>query len=566
MTRPRGRDVDSTPVAGHWTVELQTLRPVSAGAVVWRMDGSLCLTVIAKATFGLVPDGTARLVAPAPLSEEDLFRGNSPSASIAQASDLAPYRPRVDVTFAGHAYTPDHKPAPALAVRLSVLGEEASLEKTLHVHGDRSDVGTRPQPFERMPLVWERAVADPDLNPVGVVAGGARMPNFVDPVDPARPAGFGPLAPHWGARARHLQHGAPERRGSTLSVPNGLDWSFYQAAPIDQQLPSLRGDEQLILDNLLPSTPRLSTRLPGARAVARLFGADSPASGFPLELEADTLVIEGDRQVCSIVWRGCLSIVGQEGDLSQLTAVLGIELPGYPMPWEPALPRVHAVGGPAGAEAAEETTASSARGGGSTVAFSPEEAQRLIAASGLKAPPMPGFGKETAAAAPAMLEPLEDSQGSDASEDTTAVAPVLPPTAPAPPQTPAPAPRGASGKTRALSPEEAASLLKSAPRPPSLPDLVPPPGFGPPITIGDEDSVTSLIRPEGAGRPSADSEPPDSDTGGTLAISPEDAGLLFDKPVMPFHAADPQAQPELEPLQRSETLVIEIPVPPGKPR
>lgn len=547
-------------MTGHWTIEVQTLRPVSAGAVVWRMDGSLCLTLVAKATFGLVPDGSARLVAPSPLHEDDVFRGGSPSGSLAYAHDLAPYRPRADVTLTGHAHAPDNTTAPALAVRLSVYGEEASFEKTLHVHGDRTDSGTRPQPFSKMPLTWERAVADPEQNPVGVVAGGGRMPNLIDPMDPTHPAGFGPVAPHWGVRARHLKGEAPQRRGSTVAVPSGLDWSFYQVAPVDQQLSALRGDEQIVLDNLLPSAARLSTRLPSARAVARLFGADSPTAGFPLELEADTLAIDADRQVCSVVWRGCLSIVGQERDLSQLTAVLGIELPGYPMPWDRPPPvsvkPAASIRREDDSDAPPPPGAPSARGGSSTVAFSPEEAQRLIAAAGVRAPPPPDFGPSPLVA--------------DPGEETTAVAPV-------PSALGGTMPLGSDrtaregGHTRALTPEEAASLLRNAPRPPSLPEGLPPPDFGPPILIGDDDSTTSLIdrglleRGDSRRRDGPPSEPPDSDLGGTLAISAEDAGLLLEKPVMPFQvtAADAPAPPE--PLHRSETLVIEIEPEPARP-
>jgi hypothetical protein len=526
------------------------------------MEGKLCLTLIAKATFGLVPDGMARLVAPSPLVEDDLFHPGDRARILSHASDLAPYRPRVDVLFQGHAHSPDRVETPALAVRLSVYGEDASLDKTLHVHGDRANIAAAPRRFVDMPISWERAVADPDQNPAGVWPGGARMPNIVDPTDPARPAGFGPLAPTWGVRSRHLQGGTPVRRGSSLTVPSGLDWSFYQAAPIDQQIPALSGDEEIVLDNLLVSTPRLRTRLPSARGVARLYGADAPPSGFPLELEADTLMIDGDRQVCSIVWRGCLSIVGQEEDLSQLRAVIGVELPGYPMPWEAEIvsarapaARTATSGSARDAEAAASVASSR---GGSTVAFSPEEAQRLIAQAGARAPRLPDFGPTPVATSrstrrppssePLAMPPLESP---DLGEETTAVATI---------------PSATGESTRALSPAEAALLLQNAPRPASLPDLsggsrpwgpAPPP----PSNLGDEDSTTALMsRGETAAAPPTPSEPPDSSPSATLALSAEEAGILLDKPVMPFQQPTPEPHPAVhdEPLKRSETLVIEI--------
>src|SRR6185503_318672 len=54
--------------------------------------------------------------------------------------------------------------------------------------------------------------------------------------------------------------------------------------------------------------------------------------GYPIDLRADTLIIDADRQICSLIWRG--SFVIDEIEAVPRTLVFaGIELPGYPLVW-----------------------------------------------------------------------------------------------------------------------------------------------------------------------------------------------------------------------------------------
>src|SRR5262249_48066473 len=119
--------------------------------------------------------------------------------SVEAATDLAPYLPRCDVTLTGHAHAPGG--CSASSVRLALYrGTRPLLHKTLHVYGDRAGRSV-PQPFTRMPLVYERAFGGPGIagNPVG-----SELPNIVSPADPAKPAGFGPISRFWPARRRLL--------------------------------------------------------------------------------------------------------------------------------------------------------------------------------------------------------------------------------------------------------------------------------------------------------------------------------------------------------------------------
>ena len=87
----------------------------------------------------------------------------------------APYLARAGVVLSGYACAPGGQPVTSAAVRLGLAGDRRLIDKTLHVYGDRMGT-TVPQPFRRMPLVYERAWGDrANLeNPVGVgAAGGA---------------------------------------------------------------------------------------------------------------------------------------------------------------------------------------------------------------------------------------------------------------------------------------------------------------------------------------------------------------------------------------------------------
>jgi Uncharacterized protein conserved in bacteria (DUF2169)/Pentapeptide repeats (8 copies) len=192
----------ATPVPLPWPIPVTPLAPVACGSVLWRKGGAPGVTIVVKATFGLVHEATARLVAPAEIVREDRYRNNG--ACLDEASELSPYLPGAGVILSGMAYAPAGQPAPAVSVRLGLFRERPLLNKVLHVVGfrPRESPGS-PRPFDRMPIVYERAAGGPgiDDNPVGTgAAPGSPLPNVLDPRSPQSPAGFGPVARHWGSR------------------------------------------------------------------------------------------------------------------------------------------------------------------------------------------------------------------------------------------------------------------------------------------------------------------------------------------------------------------------------
>ncbi|WP_437483702.1 DUF2169 domain-containing protein [Sorangium sp. So ce1014] len=353
-----------------WPVDVVALNPVSCGAVLWCVGGVLRVTVIVKASFALGAGGDADLVAPEPIEREDRFHEDDPSRSLRCASDTAPYLPGAGVVLTGHAHAPGAGPVPALSARLALFRDGPLLDKTIHVFGDRAPGSDTPAPFQEMPLVYERAQGGPGFpsNPVGLSAAsdeahtdaldparvpGRTHPNLVHPGSPHRPAGFGPIAPHWPLRRRlfggfepratprsSAQHGAPGAdpgvagSAGVLHLPDDFDFRAFNPAPFDQQIPFLQGDEWIVMDNLNAGRARIQTRLPSARARVRRTRANvAGASGSQeIPLSADMLLIDTDRQIVSVVWRGNFA-VESHNVIQELRLLAGVETRTVTVPW-----------------------------------------------------------------------------------------------------------------------------------------------------------------------------------------------------------------------------------------
>lgn len=313
-----------------WPVEILTDEGVACGAVLWRHQRRLRLTVVVKARFTWVHEGPMLPSAAPDIAREDRTFDRSPYRSLETSSDLAPYLGRCDVLFRGHAYAPRGQAVPTGAVRIAIFREARPLlDKTLHVLGDLDASGSR-RPFTRMPIVYERAFGGPTVpsNPVGTAA-----PSFVCPNAPAEPAGFGPISPYWPAR-RRLAVTNDDPSDGLLDLPDTVAWAYFQAAPPDQQIEMPQGGEWLVLDGLHPTLPRVQTRLPNARGAARMITRGPAGTAeIPLDLVADTLSIDGDTQQCTILWRGVRDLGDEPTSLSAITIAAGLERPERPVPW-----------------------------------------------------------------------------------------------------------------------------------------------------------------------------------------------------------------------------------------
>ncbi len=344
------------------------------------------MTVIAKATFQLVPGRPMTPTEPVALARADHHFDRSPLKSVETASDVVPYRPACDVTLVGHAYAPQGRPVPAASVHIGVFrGREPLLDKTLHVFGDRLVQGgapSAPQPFQRMPLTYERAAASAE-NPVGIGVGSGKLPNLVDPRGAAILAGFGPISRYWRQRKGLVKDERVRFDQDLVELGDAFPWEFFQAAPPDQCIDFLRGDEWLVLDGMHPALPRLQSQLPGARASALIatYGGEPSVRG--LALVADTLAIDADRGVASVVWRARFPIQSAEA-LPHLRAAVAVELANRPIVW----PDLLAMPAPMAAMAgAPKRPAAPQPGSGATAYLDPNDAELELPATPFEAPP-----------------------------------------------------------------------------------------------------------------------------------------------------------------------------------
>lgn len=219
------------------------------------------------------------------LKEQDLWKTVPEQLGDNPVLDMGMPKPRGEVLVTGACCAPRGTRRPASEVSASV----GNLRKTLHVFGDRHWTSARtisdPEPFETMPVTWDRAFggAGFDPNPTGkgmapiTLADGRNrvpLPNIEAPDRPIgapsdrpEPAGFGPLDVMWPQRFRK-QGTYDERwqRERWPHFPDDMNYEFFNAAPEDQFLTGyFRGDEAIEIRNMHPDMPVIRSRLPDRR-------------------------------------------------------------------------------------------------------------------------------------------------------------------------------------------------------------------------------------------------------------------------------------------------------------
>ena len=301
-------------------MELVTQTPLRAAQLVWRpAHGGFVLTVVCKATFALRPGQSPLAPTQQPVATADVLAEGSRALHV--ASDLVPLKKQPEVLLTGHAFAPGGQRVPSFVARLAV-GE---IDKAIQITGDRTfgldGALSDPAPFVRLPLVWDRAAGGPDTsNPVGRPIGAAATPDAYGrvPAPNLLPAGFhltsrkdivpvvglGPIAPHWPSRAACLHRhaaGWDPARWHERPLPPDIDLAYFSAAPPDQRRAAPFGDEQIYLENLHPLFAQLQTRL---APVTPSVIVDRGQGSEPLQLRCDTLLIDTDRGLAMLVWRG----------------------------------------------------------------------------------------------------------------------------------------------------------------------------------------------------------------------------------------------------------------------
>jgi hypothetical protein len=243
-----------------------------------------------------------------------------------------------DVVLIGHAF-PSAESNTETVVHLSV----GPLAKTVRVIGDRywikslgSVYMSPPEPFEKIPLIYERAFGgwdrshpDPDKhtfeprNPVGTgfrskhgrFEEGIRLPNLEDPKTPIQnygdtppPAGFGFTSPDWRPRASFAgTYDSAWMENRMPLLPLDFDRRFFNAASPGLIAPGyLKGDEPVSIEGA-SRRGKISFNLPGVlppECRVQLTGRRDVL----VETNLDTVIINTDEDVLLLIWRGHLPV------------------------------------------------------------------------------------------------------------------------------------------------------------------------------------------------------------------------------------------------------------------
>jgi hypothetical protein len=228
------------------------------------------------------------------------------------------------------------------------------LTKVARVTGDRrwqpGLLGSKispPQPFEKMPLLWERAFGGWDRtpekeehhqyeaqNPVGTgfvakkgkLLPGAPLPNIEDPREPVtgqggrvQPVGFGFTGHHWQPRSRFggtFDEAWEKERSPRL--PKDFDRRFFlAAAPGQSTATHLVGNEPIVVIGAT-AEGRWEFSLPGI-AAPRCAVALRLGPVQDLRTALDTVIVDADRRQVVLLWRAFMTLRQGPHDVRAMT-------------------------------------------------------------------------------------------------------------------------------------------------------------------------------------------------------------------------------------------------------
>lgn len=324
-------------------LQLKNNTPFSAAIALYPNEqGVDTLYTMVKSTFKIGPQWTLP-DAQLPPQKEDLYWGEPNISSLKLASDYHTGKAATDIIMTGLACTPQQQLLRQMDVGLAV----GNISKVIRVFGDRRwDSGriSTPEPFNSMPLVYERAFGGVDLvegrqravevrNPVGLGFAGQRkeheingsfLPNLECPAhliqdyqETPAPACFASVAANWQPRVGYAgtydEHWQNTR---APYLPEDYSPRFMNSASPDLIYPGfLTGGEPVVISGMHPMG-ELKFNLPVINLVSKisLGGKERPV---PFVLE--TLLLDPNQLQVSLVWRAAFSCDKQALKVSQVS-------------------------------------------------------------------------------------------------------------------------------------------------------------------------------------------------------------------------------------------------------
>ncbi|KMQ50102.1 putative exported protein [Chitinispirillum alkaliphilum] len=303
-------------------------------------NGENLLLTVVKATWEYDHTGKLRIAQQQnDISFADEYFGDPESTSIRYSADFSYDKLSTDIALSGHACAPYEG-----ARESDVSFRVGEVSREVAVFGNRvwkKRLGfyyiSEPQPFTKIPLIWENAFGGRDMtpekekrrgwevrNPVGrgFRAKGSRLevedtllPNFEDPnnliTSPnmrPEPAGFGFIGPSWKPRADFAGTYDEEWQKTRLPLlPLDFDKRFFNAACPELVYPGfITGGEVVEIRGTVPGGVPLYFTVPTLSLGVK--GVLKDGSEHVPQMYCDKLIVDCDASQLVMVWIGCLRL------------------------------------------------------------------------------------------------------------------------------------------------------------------------------------------------------------------------------------------------------------------
>lgn len=303
--------------------------------------GANILRIVLKGAYQLNDQGQLEVAQEQPgIVMEDEYWGKPAESSVRYESDITLEKPYTDLIVNGHAYAPPGHMVRHMNVELTY---QRQFTKRLRVFGDRvwkkGILGwsmTNPKPFEKIPIVYDRAFGGTDekgsesrnrigtgytsklsKNFSGTPVPNIEVPNMLikSPKDRPFPAGFGIVSKNWEPRLSFagtydeewLEEGFP-------LLPDDFDMRFNQSVMPDQWIKIRpKGGEIIEIKGMTPEGI-LRIKLPSADMKIAFHYANRSEENL---MDLDTVLIEPDEKKLILTWRAIADIHGNPFQLDE---------------------------------------------------------------------------------------------------------------------------------------------------------------------------------------------------------------------------------------------------------
>jgi len=304
---------------------------------------------IIKATFDIANDGTLKFAKKqVPVNLEGEYSADPESSSYIYEPECAFIKPTTDVVVIGDAIS-TFGPLTHLLVEIQV----GSLYQKIGVIGDREWVKqavgyaiSEPQPFERMPLVYENAFGGWDkragdaskqgFEPRNTVGKGfyvdtgepvtepMYLPNLENPdqliqkiSDRPEPVSCGFTLPHWQPRVGYAgTYDDAWTNSRSPMLPLDFDRRYFNAANANLTADSyLKGNEPVRLCNLT-HVPEFHFQLPGVKSP--YVELEFPDGVEQFHTNLDTIIINLHDMQLQMIWRNYFQLENGPHDLDAI--------------------------------------------------------------------------------------------------------------------------------------------------------------------------------------------------------------------------------------------------------